>query len=298
MTMNTAISVFRRLNEEFVSEFPAFDDHGEIIHYLSEGYCDPNSHDKHSQDFTTYTGSGFKISSQIFFCDHTYELLRWFYMGAELPFYQADQRAELILTGDEDVLLKCLSLFGLIASQSQGNVCQDQLIKGLHHLKTNNPDENIYTWVVFAVQLFVDTRRIVGNELEQCFQEARQIQQWMTKALEQSLFFGHATDVNDFYKLNSDSLRELKKHIDILLGDDCIEEMLREVFGDRADRYSWGPFFLFRNHPMLLGLITQFFLARLHEIGIGLAGDQGSVMTSIHLYNSSQQSGKIRKSLG
>jgi hypothetical protein len=49
---------------------------------------------------------------------------------------------------------------------------------------------------------------------------------------------------------------------------------------------------------MILGLITQYFLVQLHEFGISLAGDQGSVMTSIHLYNSSQQSGKIPKFLG
>jgi hypothetical protein len=228
--MNTAISVFRQLNEEFVSEFPAFDDHGEIIEYLSNGYCDPNSHDKHSQDFATYTGSGFKISSKIFFCDHTYELLRWFYMEAEVPFYQANERAALRLTDDEDILLKCLSLFGMIASKSEGNFYEDQLVKGLQLLKTNNPDENIYTWVVFAVQVVIDTRRVVGNELEQCFQEAQQIQQWMARTLEQSLLFGHTNTVNDFYKVNSDALRGLKKQIDITLADDCIETLLREIF--------------------------------------------------------------------
>jgi hypothetical protein len=295
--MNTAISVFRQLNEEFVSEFPAFDDHGEIIEYLFNGYCDPNF-DKDSQDFATYTGSGFKISTKIFFCDHTYELLRWFYVAVEVPFYQAEQRAGSRLTDDEDILLKCLSLFGLIATKSEGNFYEDQLVRGLHLLKTNNPDEKIYTWVVFAVQLYVDTRRVVGNELERCFQEARQIQQWMTKTLEQSLLFGHTNTVNDFYKLNSDAFRGVKKQIDVTLVDDFIEMLLREVFDVRADRYSWGPFFLFRNHPMLLGLITQHFLIRLHEFGISIAGDQGSVMTSIHLYNSSQQSGEIPKSLG
>lgn len=32
--MNTAIYIYRLLNEDFLSNFPQFDDHGEIINYL------------------------------------------------------------------------------------------------------------------------------------------------------------------------------------------------------------------------------------------------------------------------
>lgn len=124
LTMNTAISIFRRLNEEFISNFPQFDDHGEIIEYLHYGYCDPNSHKRHDKDFATYTGVNFKITSKTFFCDVTYELLRWFFMnGAEMPFYQQEQARTpgLHFTPDDEILLKCLSLFGLVISESEGD---------------------------------------------------------------------------------------------------------------------------------------------------------------------------------
>ena len=246
--MNTAISIFRRLNEEFIAEFPDFDDHGAIIEYLYDGYCDPN-YDKHFQDFATYTGPNFKVSSKIFFCDHTYELLCWFFMGAELPFYLEDQDSGLRLTQDEKTLLKCLSLFGLIASQTEGNFYNDQLIRGLHLLKTNNSEKKVYTWVVFAVQLFVDTRRVVGNELVPCLQEAHELQKWMSAALEQCLLFGQTNNVNDFYKVNIDMLHQAKKQIDVVLKEDFVQRLLDEIMGDRAARYSWGAFYLFRNHP-------------------------------------------------
>jgi hypothetical protein len=83
-----------------------------------------------------------------------------------------------------------------------------------------------------------------------------------------------------------------------LCREDIVQKNLEEYFGDRVAEYSWGPFFLYRNHPMLAGLLIQRFLTELHEHGVGLAGDQGCVMTAIHLYNTSHQSGRMPKSKG
>lgn len=98
-------------------------------------------------------------------------------------------------------------------------------------------------------------------------------------------------------------LKGIHKQIEVTLKQDFTQCVLEDYFGacdmiERAAKYNWGPFFLFRNNPMMLGLITNHFLARLHEIGIGLCGDQGAVITAIHLYNASQQSGQVTKESG
>jgi hypothetical protein len=54
-------------------------------------------------------------------------------------------------------------------------------------------------------------------------------------------------------------------------------------------------FFLYRNHSILARLLIQRFLTKLHELGVVLVGDQGCVMTAIHIY-SSHQSGRMPKS--
>ncbi|CZR61917.1 uncharacterized protein PAC_11814 [Phialocephala subalpina] len=303
LTMNTAMAIFRRLNEEFIAEFPDFDDHGAIIQFLYDGYCDPNTDEKTSVEFGAYTASTFKLSSKIFFCDHTYEVLREFVMASELPFYQQDQDSGLRLTSDEQVLFKCCSLFGLLAKQTDCALYNDQLIQGFRILKTNNSEETIHAWIVFALQLFIDTRRVVGDtELSRCLNEAQQLQEWMSAALQQSLKFGETNTVNDYYKINANALKGVRKQIDVALKKDFMQCVLNDYFGacdmiERATRYNWGLFFLFRNNPMVLGLITNHFLEELHEIGIGLCGDQASVITSIHLYNAAQQSGRVPKSV-
>jgi len=296
--MNTAISIFRRLNEEFLTNFPQFDDHGAIIRYLYEGYYDP-SHEQHDEDFATYTRAGFKISSKLFFCGLTYEILASFFMQAELPFYQEQEHRNtgLRLSGDEETLYKCLSLFGLANTQCEGDftTTNDQVILALHIAKENNV---LYTWVVFAVQLFVDTRRVLGKELNRCFDEAQELRKRMLATVEQCLLFGKTNNVNDYYKINSDPLKKVKKGIEILLEKDFMQGIADEYLGTRSALYPWGSFYLFRNHPMILGLIVQYFLTRLHEIGISLGGDQGAIITAIHLYNASQQSNQLSKTLG
>jgi hypothetical protein len=161
--MNTAFAIFRRLNEEFVSNFPEFDEHVEIIAYLYNGYCDPQM--ENASDFGTYNPGHFRLPSKVFFCDHTFEVLGIFFRGRELPMYQAHLRSELRLSDDEKILSKCLSLLGVLAKYYQQAFLNDQLINGLSHLMN---DKKIYTWVVLAIQLFVDTRRVVGKELDRC----------------------------------------------------------------------------------------------------------------------------------
>jgi len=298
LTMNTAISIFRRLNEEFISNFPQFDDHAEILSYLYTDYCDPNSQD--SNDFATYSGNNFKLSSKVFFCDKTHEIASNFLLGeAEIPFYQVDVDDDFLRhTPYEIVLLKCLSLIGLPLCKSIGSCFQDQLINGIYLVKK---DRKVYTWVVFAIQLFVDTRNIVGKHLDRCLNDSRQLQKWMSTTITDSLLFGKTNVVNDWYRLNTNILSQTKKAIVELLENDIIQGELEATFSDVPDklkRYSWGPFFLFRNHPMLLGLITQHFLTRVHGLGVGLGRDQGSIITTIHLYNAVQQSYCLPKHFG
>jgi hypothetical protein len=105
-------------------------------------------------------------------------------------------------------------------------------------------------------------------------------------------------EVNAWYKMISEVLLQMEKGLELLVKNDFMQNELVEIFGDRAARYSWSSFFLYLNHPMLPGLIIQKFLTELYPLGIGLGGDQGSVMTAIHPYNAARQSERISKSIG
>ena len=292
VTMNTAITLFRRLNEHFVAEFPQFDEHRKIIWYLSTAYQDPNG--ETGEDFGSYTGTGFKLDSKIFFCDHTCELLSgWFLRGADLPFYQQKLHEQLNHTKDEEELFKCLSVLGLLAKHYEECFKEDQLIKAI---SITRKAKKIYTWVVFAFQLLVDTRRVVNKELDRCLKDFSHLQQWLSTTVNETLRFGETNGVNGWYKINSDNLLTMRKALEQLCQADFVQEALDKYLKDRSVLYKWGPFFLFRNHPMLPGLLIQRFLVYFHGFGVGLTGDQASVLVTIHLYNAAQQSGWMSKS--
>jgi hypothetical protein len=289
VTMNTAIALFHRLYDDFVRDFPQFDDHGKIINFIYTRYCDPNN--ERGKDFATYSTSEFRVPSKVFFCDQTFEWLTEFFIesGAEMPFYQPNAR----ITKDEEVLLKCLSLFGFLSTKYMDIYPEDQLIKAIAILRQ---DKKVYTWVVFAVQLFIDTRRVVGQELQRCMKEFRHLHEWMSTTIKKSLDFGKTNRVNYWYVHFSDEVEKRRKALEMLCLEDFIQLEMEDAFEERISLYQWGPFFLYRNHPMLLGLLTQRNLENLYITGIALGGDQGSIMTAIHLYNSAQQSGLMEKS--
>jgi hypothetical protein len=127
---------------------------------------------------------------------------------------------------------------------------------------------------VFPVQLLVDTRRVVGKELDRCLQEFHKLQEWVSATIKQSIHFGKMNKVNSHYAICSEGYKRLSRVVDMVCQQDIIHQFLEEFFKDRVLEYSWGPLFLYRNHPMLAGLIIQHFLTLLHKIGVGLAGDQ------------------------
>jgi hypothetical protein len=294
VTMNTAIALFRRLSESFVAEFPQFDEHDKIIGYLTTAYQDPNG--ETGDDFGSYTGNGFRLHSKIFFCALTSEILNGWLLNrpsAELPFYQQNSHEFDNHTKDEEELLKCLSVLGLLANYFEESFKEDQLIKAISITRKN---KKVYTWVVFAVQLLVDTRRVLNKELDRCLKDFSHLQQWLSTTVNETLQFCETNGVDGWYKFNSGNLLTWRKKLEYLCRGDFVQELMDIHFKDRSVSYKWGPFFLFRNNPMLPGLLIQRFLAYFHALGVGLAGDHTPVLDTIHLYNAAQQSGRISKS--
>jgi hypothetical protein len=63
----------------------------------------------------------------------------------------------------------------------------------------------------------------------------------------------------------------------------------------KASQYNWGSYFLFRNHPLMCGLILQGHLVHHHRLGTRIAADQGPVRTAIHVTHAASLAGAIPK---
>lgn len=218
VTMNTAIAMIRRLNEEFVVNFPQFEEHGDIIDYVNYRYRDPI---KDSSETVAYKTEQFEISSKIFFCNLTFQCVKHFYLGkAELPMYQTAQRSVLKLSDDEEVLFKCMSLFGFLTlKRYEALASQDEVLRGIALLKKNR---KVYTLVVLAVQLFIDTRRVLGEALDRCMRDFHQMGEWISGTIQQCHEFGRTNQVNTWHKFNKEVLPEFDKNLRDLAREDFV----------------------------------------------------------------------------
>jgi hypothetical protein len=279
MTTNTAIAVLRSLNEEFLLNFRNLTTIERTISFLYNGYCDPNG--VFEEDPGSFISGGLSLPSKIVFCDSTHEAISAFFQASELPFYQAHKKLRVM--EDEAALLKCLSIFGLIAREGGQHLDFDLLIEGLSGVKKT---EKIPSWVVLAVQLLVATRRVVGGEgLDRGISEFHKTAEWLSASLQECHNFGIENDVNTWDKVNGGALLETAKRVKLILQDDLIQNLLSDCLGERTKLYNWGPFFLLRNHPMLAGLLTQNFITDVHELAVGLCSDQVAMLATIHLYH-------------
>lgn len=298
VTTNAAISIFRRLNEAFIANFPEFDDHGKIIDFIYERYCDPHN-GAGSAGFATYKTTQFNLPSKVFFCDNTCELTKGFIGRSVLPFYQPGTKDRLRLTDAEETTLQCLSLLRMLSANYHEVLPQDQLIQAIAHIRETR---KYSTWVAFAIQLSIDIRLVLGTKgMDRSLQEVRILQNWICKTATRCQEFGHTNKVNLWYKINFGGLEVLRKSTKIFLEEDFMQKILDEEFADepeKARRYNYGPFFLMRNDPMLPGLLLQDMLTKLHQIGVSLTADQGVVMTAIHLYNSAHKSDRVSRTQG
>jgi hypothetical protein len=100
MTMNSAIEIYRRLNDTFLVDYPEFEDHREIIAFLNAGYFSAYSLNKAAREAaaTTHSINGARLSSHAFVCEATTKT----YFEAWILPWQMESRAKSVYRFDED----------------------------------------------------------------------------------------------------------------------------------------------------------------------------------------------------
>ncbi|KAF2871918.1 hypothetical protein BDV95DRAFT_606486 [Massariosphaeria phaeospora] len=261
--MDTAIDVMRRLNETFIDDFPRFEQHHEVIAYLYQSYCDPNSKatiQNQTEHFATYESDGLRLSSKTFFCDRILHILRQFYSIATGTSCNEEKKAEFSTNRDGLVQAVCVM----------------------------RNKKKFYMWAVFAVQLFLDTHRELKSEVKRGLADFRKETDWLLVALQDCHDFGQTNDIDAWHRLNNPVVADIIESLKELVKTDIIQGMKKYYFKDSFDRYDWGDYFLFENHPMFCGLLLQKWLVRCHQLGIDLAGHQNALKATIFLKHAAQ----------
>jgi hypothetical protein len=296
-TVDAALNIMRRINNTFTESFPDFVEHASLIDYLYNGYVDPNSkgiNTMANEHFASYEADGIRLSSKMFFCDHTTTLLMEFFGTATLPMYQRHMMDGKGLMSDEHNLLQCLSHFNILDwrfNDHDPNKDMDEIFFDDHVLRAvrmMRVEKKFPTWAIFACQVFVDTRRELGAQLDKGFEDFKKHGVWLMGAWNDCLETGKDNGINDFHKKNDPGIRKHLHHLRVGVETDFVQELIDDTFEnqpDKSDLYRWGECFLLKNHPLMCGQILQKHLVFSHLLGTRIAADQGPVRTAIHLTN-------------
>ena len=170
----------------------------------------------------------------------------------------------------------------------------DELVQGLQKtLKT----QNVHLWVVFGLQLFLDTQRILGNSPIDCFFVLAVLTSNLGKVvtrgfrelgstgtLFKKLYERHIilVQVERKEKL-SEPEKETLRH-DVRLVNKWIFEDEFKTARQRMKRPMGRPFFFLLHNPVTCGLFQSALLLKLQQKGMENANSKQHILAVAHLY--------------
>ncbi|KAF2797425.1 hypothetical protein K505DRAFT_398635 [Melanomma pulvis-pyrius CBS 109.77] len=287
LTMNAALKMIENMDETFRGTFPQFKNHADILNFIERGYCHAKKANSDVEDdFFAYKSDGQELSAETMLCCHTTDLLYRFFLSVKEPIYNLEHER---LSLDEVALIKCICHLSLLGRFGDMDYNQDQVGRAISIMCTSG---NAYTWIVFAVQVFWDTRRELNTELWLGAKALEGIGYWLVLCLDEYLGSEGLNKIGNWHRVHRDNIVKFKEHIQCLAVEDHIQVLIdRNLTHNERKQYEFGGFFLYRNHPALCGLVVQSLLSAFHQAGMNMAGDQGMIMAAAHLYNAAHQTG-------
>ncbi|OCL05854.1 hypothetical protein AOQ84DRAFT_399341 [Glonium stellatum] len=186
---------------------------------------------------------------------------------------------------DKIILLEALPDFCLIARANNTSIPgEDELTRGLRKFFK---DKTISLWLVFAAQTFLDINHSLREGTERAFAELQRTGKNIEASLNENFRFHENLKVETWPKSNDMVLQDILDRINVFVKVDPItkaKQLLRVREGVSSE-----PFFLYRRHPLLCGLMTFALKALFKEAGIAFANAWGSILYASHIYNTARQ---------
>jgi hypothetical protein len=322
LTMNAATEIFQRVNAAFLEDFPDFDDHEKVIQFLYDGSVkgqneqkgQEKQHEQHKQEgmeeqqqkeehaglqdhVGNYVVGDLRLSPSTFVCEQT--LIRYFrnFLEQEVVITRSFTTREAPALLSSNAEHHHMNKIASFLQAWSGFVHPDAPVKQQHYdrllygICEVQKERKAYTWVVFALQTFIDMHRELGSEVGRGFEELKDTFAWLTAIFEDTLQICHSesryTDPNTVNHLEK-SLMHMK---DMLKENELDDDTMDWNGGHFSFR---GKMFYFKNNPMLCGWFMQESLQNLHDLGVEVAKWDNLIVSMMHVYNAGQQAGFLR----
>ena len=171
---------------------------------------------------------------------------------------------------DMSLAARCFAAFSTPLPDQANRLAEDELGKGLRKLQLTG---NIPTWLVFALQSFLDIHHILRDEVDRPFID--------TKAVCRSIRDKMQFYLDEVPCLPDDThdtcfRRSMRVYIDVI----------NQLFSHRGGSGIHDD--LFALHPLWCGLLEFFLLTQYHYYGIREVDVRGILIATMHLYRAMQ----------
>jgi hypothetical protein len=158
---------------------------------------------------------------------------------------------------------------------------EHEIFRGLRQLKQTNEQP---FWLTFGLQVYLDIRHILEEDVDQGFQDLCREAQLIKKSVNRVLTFHREMGVEGFA---DETLRKVSDVLTIWTERDqvCV------ILGQRA--HYMPPFYHLERDPLWCGMLLYNFRMVAHEGAILNANSSIFILATAHLYNSLRQAGTL-----
>ena len=306
VTANTAIDMIRKLEEDFMKEFPKTKDAEEVIQWSYVARCLRNKKNPEMTTGPNVSGQSFNFNLDCYeeaeyHLLPTYLLLEGFSRVAEpgsTPIskpghwgrYDASSNRESKTSlerfeEDRIVLLEALPDFCFLARIKQNVPAEDELTRGLRSMVDN---KRIPLWLIFAAQCYLEAHHALRGNVSKPFKHLRSRGLQIKDSVHQNLDF-HSALKSPNWPMGNDKtmIAATVDLVDNWLIIDPIHASMVKILRSRAPDPNAisPPFNLLKQHPLLCGLFEFALDLQLQDASVKLLNAWGSVMCTAHLYN-------------
>jgi hypothetical protein len=169
----------------------------------------------------------------------------------------------------------------------------DEITRAFLEMKVSE-NKLVPLWLVFAMQMLLDIRNVLGNDTSQAFQELQATGQRVTAAIRHYFQFSrnHGTHGKKWHKDNDSQILKLVSFVSTWINQDLISKAVRKQSKQIPEEHGveLPPFFLMKQHPLLCGSLVYWLNLSLQEFSISLANAYDSILSAAHLYNAARKS--------
>ncbi len=167
----------------------------------------------------------------------------------------------------------------------------DEISRAFRKVET---DGTIPLWLVFAMQIVVDIRGVLREDVSRGFETICATGSRVTVTIQR--YFRYSREIKGRKeKWHADNDSQILKVIGFIaewIKQDKVSKAVRKHSKHWPEDMGFEvpPFFLLKNHPLLCGLIDYWLNYMVREFGISLTNAYDTILSTAHLYNATRQS--------